>query len=57
MQKFPSELLKGKKGIITGVANNLSISWAIAKAAHNIGARLGFGYRFAARGGNPTVAY
>ena len=28
-----AKLLEGKIGIITGVANNLSISWAIAQEA------------------------
>lgn len=31
-------LLKGKKGLITGVANNMSISWAIAQIAREHGA-------------------
>ncbi len=38
-------LLKGKKGIITGVANNLSISWAIAKLAKKYGAEIALTYQ------------
>ncbi|HJD55141.1 MAG TPA: enoyl-ACP reductase FabI [Rickettsia endosymbiont of Pyrocoelia pectoralis] len=38
-------LLQGKKGLITGVANNMSISWAIAQLAHKHGAELAFTYQ------------
>ncbi|MFY9590120.1 enoyl-ACP reductase FabI [Rickettsia endosymbiont of Halotydeus destructor] len=38
-------LLAGKKGLITGIANNMSISWAIAQLAKKHGARLGFTYQ------------
>lgn len=38
-------LLNGKKGLITGVANNLSISWAIAQIAKEHGASLAFTYQ------------
>ena len=37
-------LLKDKKGLIFGVANNLSIAWAIAQEAAEQGATLGFTY-------------
>lgn len=37
-------LLKGKKGIIFGVANERSIAWAIAQALHKEGAELAFTY-------------
>lgn len=37
-------LLKDKKGLIFGVANNLSIAWGIAQEAHAQGAILGFTY-------------
>lgn len=37
-------LLKGKRGLIMGVANNRSIAWGIAEAAHNAGAELAFTY-------------
>ena len=33
-----TNLLKGKKGLIMGVANNRSIAWGIAKACFNNGA-------------------
>ena len=38
-------LMAGKKGLIMGVANDRSIAWAIAKAAHDHGAKLGFTYQ------------
>ncbi|MFK7968143.1 MAG: enoyl-ACP reductase [Rickettsiaceae bacterium] len=40
-----SGLLKGKRGIITGVANNLSISWAIAQLASAHGAEIALTYQ------------
>jgi len=38
------DMLKGKKGLIMGVANNRSIAWGIAEAAHKAGAELAFTY-------------
>lgn len=38
-------LLKGKKGLIMGVANNKSIAWSIAEAAHAQGAELAYTYQ------------
>ncbi len=38
-------LLDGKKGLITGVANNLSISWAIAQMTKEHGADLALTYQ------------
>lgn len=38
-------LLKGKKGLIMGVANERSIAWGIANAAYNQGAELAFSYQ------------
>ena len=38
-------LMKGKKGLIMGVANDKSISWAIAKKAYEYGAELAFTYQ------------
>ena len=35
-------LMRGKRGLIMGVANNRSIAWGIAKAAHQHGAELAF---------------
>ena len=37
-----STLLAGKRGLVLGVANNRSIAWGIAKAAHDAGAELAF---------------
>ena len=37
-------LLTGKTALIFGLANNRSISWGIAKAFHEHGAKLGFSY-------------
>ena len=38
-------MLKGKRGVVFGVANKRSIAWAIAKAWHEAGARLAFTYQ------------
>jgi enoyl-[acyl-carrier protein] reductase I len=40
-----SNLLKGKTGIILGVANKWSIAWAIAQSLSNAGMRLAFTYQ------------
>ena len=40
-----SGLMKGKKGLIMGVANNRSIAWNIAAAVSNEGAELAFTYQ------------
>jgi enoyl-[acyl-carrier protein] reductase I len=40
-----SGLMQGKRGVILGVANNRSIAWGIAKAAHGAGAELAFTYQ------------
>jgi len=40
-----NNLLRGKRGLILGLANNRSIAWGIAKAAHNAGAELAFTYQ------------
>ena len=40
-----SGLLKGKRGLVMGVANNRSIAWGIARAAHLAGAELAFTYQ------------
>ncbi len=37
-----SGILKGKRGLVMGVANNRSIAWGIAKACHDAGAELAF---------------
>ena len=38
------KLLQGKKILITGVANDMSMAWAIAKAAANMGAEIAMPY-------------
>jgi enoyl-[acyl-carrier protein] reductase I len=40
-----SGLMRGKRGLIMGVANNRSIAWGIAKAARAQGAELAFTYQ------------
>lgn len=40
-----AKLMAGKRGLIMGVANNHSIAWGIAKAAHDHGAELAFTYQ------------
>ena len=40
-----AELMKGKRGLIMGVANDHSIAWGIAKALHAEGADLAFSYQ------------
>ncbi len=39
------DLLKGKHGLVMGVANERSIAWGIAKALHEAGAELAFSYQ------------
>src|SRR3954464_12614937 len=41
----PAGLMRGKRGLIMGVANNRSIAWGIAKACHAQGAELAFTYQ------------
>src|SRR5262249_46050583 len=41
----PTALMAGKKGLIMGVANDRSIAWGIAKAAHAQGAEVAFTYQ------------
>src|ERR1700737_3107569 len=40
-----SGLMRGKRGLIMGLANNRSIAWGIAKACHAQGAELAFTYQ------------
>ena len=40
-----SDLLKGKRGLIMGVANERSIAWGISKAMAEAGAELAFTYQ------------
>ena len=41
----PGTLMAGKKGLVIGVANDRSIAWGIANAAHGQGAELAFSYQ------------
>lgn len=38
-------ILRGKRGLVMGVANNRSIAWGIARAAHEQGAELAFTFQ------------
>ncbi len=40
-----SGLMAGKRGVIMGVANKLSLAWGIAKALHEHGAEIAFTYQ------------
>jgi enoyl-[acyl-carrier protein] reductase I len=40
-----SDLMRGKRGLVMGVANNRSIAWGIAKACREHGAELAFTYQ------------
>ena len=40
-----SGLMRGKRGVVLGVANNRSIAWGIARACHAAGAELAFTYQ------------
>ena len=40
-----ADLLKGKRGLVMGVANDRSIAWGIARAMHAEGAELAFSYQ------------
>ena len=43
---FPKgELMRGKRGLVMGVANDKSIAWGIAKALAAEGAELAFSYQ------------
>ena len=45
-----TDLMRGKRGLIMGVANDHSIAWGIAKALSAEGATLAFTYQGAALG-------
>jgi enoyl-[acyl-carrier protein] reductase I len=45
MAEIGGGLLKGKRGLVMGVANNRSIAWGIAKSAAGAGAELAFTYQ------------
>lgn len=40
-----ADLMKGRRGLVMGVANERSIAWGIAKALHDEGAELAFSYQ------------
>jgi enoyl-[acyl-carrier protein] reductase I len=40
-----ADLMKGKRGLVMGVANDRSIAWGIAKALADEGAELAFSYQ------------
>ena len=40
-----NDLMKGKKGLVMGVANDHSIAWGMASALHEAGAELAFTYQ------------
>ncbi|MGY6710394.1 MAG: enoyl-ACP reductase FabI [Rhizobiaceae bacterium] len=40
-----SDIMKGKRGLVMGVANDHSIAWGIAKRLHSEGAELAFTYQ------------
>jgi enoyl-[acyl-carrier protein] reductase I len=40
-----SDLMKGKRGLVLGVANKMSIAWGIAKSAHAAGAEVALTYQ------------
>ncbi|MCK5519002.1 MAG: SDR family oxidoreductase, partial [Alphaproteobacteria bacterium] len=39
------QLMKGKRGLIMGVANDHSIAWGIARTLHKHGAEMAFTYQ------------
>src|SRR5260370_42692144 len=45
-----TQLMKGKRGLVMGVANDHSIAWGIAKALADHGAELAFTYQGEALG-------
>jgi enoyl-[acyl-carrier protein] reductase I len=40
-----ADLMRGKRGLVMGVANERSIAWGIARALHSEGAELAFTYQ------------
>ncbi len=45
LETMTSSIMKGKKGLIMGVANDKSIAWGIAETLHRHGAELAFTYQ------------
>ncbi|UDL95679.1 enoyl-ACP reductase FabI [Lichenihabitans sp. PAMC28606] len=50
LQRHPSGLMQGKRGLVMGVANDHSIAWGVAKALAAQGAELAFTYQGEALG-------
>ena len=42
---LPLPLMHGKKGLVMGIANDRSLAWGIAKAAHAQGAEIAATYQ------------
>lgn len=45
LSAMTSDIMKGKRGIVMGVANDKSIAWGIAETLHRHGAEMGFTYQ------------
>ena len=45
LPNFNSPLMKNKKGLVMGVANNHSLAWGIANLLHKNGAKLAYTYQ------------
>jgi enoyl-[acyl-carrier protein] reductase I len=45
IRTITGNMMAGKRGLIMGVANKMSIAWGIAKACHSQGAELAFTYQ------------
>jgi enoyl-[acyl-carrier protein] reductase I len=45
IRPITGNMMAGKRGLIMGVANKMSIAWGIAKACHQQGAQLAFTYQ------------
>ena len=48
MEDIKSSILKGKKGLIVGIANERSLAWGIAKSVFQHGGELALTYQNAA---------
>jgi enoyl-[acyl-carrier protein] reductase I len=42
---MPNDLMRGKRGLIMGLANDKSIAWGIARALGDAGAEMAFSYQ------------
>ncbi len=50
VKSTPNGLMKGRRGLVMGVANDHSIAWGIAKTLHEHGASMAFSYQGEALG-------